>query len=176
MKRSNISLILMLLLVFGLAVNAQTGKNGYTNGDLLLASMPEYEEVLKQLQSQRQTLEQNVQNKQVEINDKLTAYQQQRSLMTAEAKAQKEQELTQLQQQYEQMVVKYDQELKQKEVQLLNPLLEKVNNAINQVAKAKSLHAVWKSDALLYADQVNYIDITKDVATILGIQFPEGGQ
>lgn len=176
MKRSSMSLILMFLFAFGLSVNAQAGKNGYTNGDLLLASMPEYENVLKELQTQRQTFEQNVQNKQVEINDKLTAYQQQRSLMTAEAKAQKEQELTQLQQQYEQMVVNYDQELKQKEINLLNPLLEKVNNAINQVAKDKGLHAVWKSDALLYADQINYVDITKDVATVLGIQFQGGAQ
>ena len=76
----------------------------------------------------------------------------------------------------QQFLANKEQELEQKEAELMNPLLERVQNAINEVAAEQKLDLVLNAQAggspvLLYADQG--MDITETVMDRLGIPKPE---
>ena len=59
------------------------------------------------------------------------------------------------------------------EEQLMQPLLKKVNDAVNEVAIEQGLDMVLRSPALLYVNTERIVDITEDVAKKLGIEVDE---
>ena len=58
----------------------------------------------------------------------------------------------------------------------MNPLIEKVGNAVNAVASEKGLDIVFKSPGLLYVNPTSVVDITADVARRLGIQVADSAE
>ena len=68
------------------------------------------------------------------------------------------------------------QQLAQMEADLMNPLIEKVGNAVNAVAAEKGLDIVFKSPGLLYVNPTSVVDITADVARRLGIQVADSAE
>lgn len=169
-----IGILSLLAAAFMLPPAAAQGlKVGYTDANLIIAQLPEYRTVMEQLQrmaeggqAEYQTL---VQNFQSELND----YQKKQALLSAEARQSREERLATQQGEIQQFLQTKEQELGQKEAELLGPLLDKVQDAINDVSKAKGLNLVLSaqsgtSPVILYADQE--MDITRDVMEKLGIQ------
>jgi len=66
-----------------------------------------------------------------------------------------------------------DQELGQRETELMQPLLEKVQNAIDDVAQREGLDLVLRSPLVLYVNQETIQDITMAVAVELGLDVSE---
>ena len=61
------------------------------------------------------------------------------------------------------------QQIQEKRETLLKPILDKVNQAINDVAKEKAFQYIFDTSTgvILYADES--VDISKDVKTKLGL-------
>lgn len=167
--------VVLVSLPIGNAAFAQL-KVGYTDAQLIVAQMSEYRTILQQLQSMAESGQMEYQGRINTYQEKLADYQKKQALLSESARATREQELTTMQGEIQQFLTNKEQELEQREVELMNPLLERVQNAINEVAAEQSLDIVLNAQAagspvLLYADQ--NMDITETVMARLGIELPD---
>ena len=167
------------LLLCGVSQNlyAQTMKIGFTDAELIVAQMPEYRTVMEQLQSMAESGQEEYNALLQNYQEKVADYQKKQALLSDQAKQNREQELVAMQGEIQQFTATKEQELGEKEVELLNPLLERVQTAIDEVASEQGLNLVLNTRAggspmILYADQS--MDVTEAVLSKLGIQRSTG--
>ena len=108
--------------------------------------------------------------------ERLADYQQKQALLSDQARQTREQELLDKQGEIQQFLANKEQELAAEEAKLMNPLLDRVQSAINEVASDRGLNMVVNAQAggspvLLYADED--MDITEAVMNKLGIEIPQ---
>ncbi|MEX0747090.1 MAG: OmpH family outer membrane protein [Rhodothermales bacterium] len=166
-------LLAMPFLVAGDA-NAQALKLGYTDHEIIIVNMPEYQEIQKQLQEDYQGSQQELQTLYQDYQQQVERYQKQQSLMSEDKRSEREQELLQLQQSIQKQAQEKDQSLAVREAELMKPVLEKVQLAIDSVSQAKGLDLVLRTQVgqqpvLLYVNPNTVTDITLDVARELGL-------
>jgi len=166
-------LFLPMLGVLTTDARAQGIKIGYTDPDAIIVNMKDYQAIRKQLQTEFETSQQALQSLAADFQDRVEKYQKQQPLLTPERRAEREQELAQLQSEIQNSAAQKDQELAEREGVLMKPLLDKVQDAIDEVAKAKLLDIVMRAPALLYVNDKTVIDITPDVARKLGLEVPD---
>lgn len=163
------------LFCIGFVAQAQDLKIGYTNVELIMDLMPEMEQIGADIQDYQSQLQTNIQTKAQDFQRKVQAYEQSAQTMTEEARNQKVQEL----QKQQQEVQKYEQDAQtsyQRKLQeLLEPVQEKVFNAINAVAAENNYTHVFSETAgnapvLLYTRDDD--KFTELVLTKLGIEIP----
>lgn len=169
--------LVALLMVGAVAQNAsaQQLKVGYTDHEIIIVNMPEYQTLQQRLQQEYQSGQQELQQLYQGYQEKLDRYQKQQALLSEETRQQREQELMQMQQDLQQQAQAKDQELGQREAELMKPLLERVQNAIDTVAEQQELDLVLRAQVgtqplLLYVNQDRIVDITMDVARNLGLE------
>jgi outer membrane protein len=161
------------IMLFGMgSASGQTIKIGYTDAQLIVSQMDDYHDVMSKLQGMADSSQTEYQNLVKSYQDKLADYQKKQALLSETAKSSREQELTTLQEKIQQFLSDKDQELQKHEQELMNPLLERVQNAINEVAAEKGLTLVFNAQAsgspvLLFAD--SSMDVTEFVMDKLGI-------
>lgn len=177
MRKSLFSVAAFLLLVSaGSLAQAQSLKIGYTDHEVIIANMPEYRQLRQQLQQEYEKGQAELQTQFKEYQDKLDKYQKQQALLSAERRQEREQELGKLQADLQQAAQQKEQGLAEREAELMGPILEKVQVAIDEVAQAKGLDLVLRSQAgpmqpiLLYRNEKTIVDITPDVARKLGLK------
>lgn len=174
---NRLSKIASLLLLAGVVAvgSAQAQKIGYTNQQAILSNMPEMQEVQQKLRKAAKQQQQEYQQEQQALQKKIQKYRQQQSLLDDSARAQRERELRRQQQQLQQSSQKRQQQLRQRERELMQPLLEDLQSAINLVADRQNIDLVMQSQALLYVDQNSdqVVDITMEVAQELGINLDQ---
>lgn len=142
-------LVALSLIVTILSVNAQNKplKIGYTNVDYLVNLMPEGKGVEADLKTYREQLEAQYQNKVKEFQEKYAAYEKGASTMADVVRADKEKELQNMQAQIEEFQKNAEMSIQKKQGQLLEPLLDKVQKAINAVAEEHGYSYIFNSDA-----------------------------
>lgn len=182
MHNKFLSVIALLLAVFVLpgTVNAQKLKVGYTDHEVLIAAMPDYTAIQGQLQQEFAGAQEALQSLAADFQAEVEKYQKQQSLLSAERRAAREQELAERQAELQQAAGRKDQELAQLEVTLMQPIFDRVQKAIDEVAKAKNLdlvirHRVGTQPVILYRNEETVVDITIEVATKLGINVDSEG-
>ena len=62
------------------------------------------------------------------------------------------------------------QELQQKQAELMNPIMEKAQKAVQDLAKAQGIVAVFDSGSALYFDESAVVDLTPAARKALGIK------
>jgi outer membrane protein len=162
------------LLVLALAwagTDAVAQKIGYTNQEAILANMPEMDSVRARMQQIAQQQRQEFQQEQQELQQQMQKYQQQQALLSDQRRQQREQELRQMQMELQRSAQERDSLLAQRRSEMMEPLLEELQAAIDQVSQERGLDVVMRTQALLYVNREssNVVDITEDVATRLGI-------
>lgn len=157
-------------LLAGSAAVAQTQPTiGYTNQGLILANMPEMEQVQQTLEQEAQTMRQEMQTEQQELQDMIAKYQEQQALLSDERRAERQQQLQQQQQQLQQSMQQRQQQLAEREAELMQPLLDELQTALNEVAEEQNLDVIMRTQALLYVNEQSVVDVTPEVADRLGI-------
>ena len=146
---------------------------GYTDPDRLLQAMPEYRQIYQTLQEESVVDQQAYQDMVQEFQTKLDRYQKQQALLSEERRAEREQELRTLQADIASAEQTVQQKLALREQELLSPLVERMQTAIDTVAEQKGLDLVVRSQTLLFAND-KVIDITLDVAQALGLDVTGG--
>ncbi len=146
---------LAALLVFGIAQAASAQKFGYVNSALILSEMPD----LKQAEASLEALQQQLQKKGQAMVEKLQAdyaVVQQKMERGELSPKQQETEAARLKT-AEEEVGKFEQEmmkqLQAKRDELLQPIYDKVNKAIMDVAKENGFQFIFDQGVLLYADE-----------------------
>ena len=150
---------------------------GYVDPQAILNKMPEMKAVQQRLQNFADRKRQELQDKQANFQEQITAYQQKSAVISEEAKKKEEERLGQLQAELQQYQTQLQQEIQQKQQELVGPLLQQIEQAINQVAEERGLTYVLNTTTsngdviILYAspDAREQYDITDPVMQELGI-------
>lgn len=166
-------LVVALLLGPIQQANAQTLRIGYTEAEGFIQYLPETQQVQQTLQREAQQTQAQLEAQLATLQEKFDRYQQQQALLSEETRMQREAEITQLQQELQQADARSQQQLAAREAELLEPILNRVQQAIDDVAREKGLDIVLRAPMLLYVDESKIVNISLDVARKLGIEVPE---
>lgn len=173
----------LALLAVGTAATAPTAfaqsRIGYTDYEVLLANLPSMDSVQATLQREAQAAEGSLQPQAQEFQSKVEEYQRRQQLLSADARRTREQELAGLQQSLEQAQQAAQQRLAVRRAELMRPIYEALQNAIDTEAKARNLDVVLPTQVggqpvLLYVNRDRVVDITREVARRLGLNVADG--
>ena len=163
---------LTLLAVAMLGINTVSAqKFARINLQELVMAMPKAAEAEANLNALQKDWIEQLEQIQVEINNKYADYQKNQATMTAANKQVREKELVDLQQRLQEVQQLAQQDLQKKEQELMEPIQKEAQDAINKVAKANNYIAVFNTavPSLIYVDESQLTDITPLVKKELGI-------
>ncbi|PSL05786.1 OmpH family outer membrane protein [Cecembia rubra] len=176
MMKVKVILSAIAIICVGFVAQAQSDiKIGYTNVELLMDLMPEMEQIGADIQDYQTQLQTNMQTKAQDFERRVQSYQQAAPTMTEDARAQREQELRRLQQELQKAEQDAQVAYQRKLQELLEPVQQKVFNAINSVAAEHNYTHIFSESAgnspiLLYTRDDD--KFTELVLAKLGIQLP----
>lgn len=179
-KKATILGFISFILIFSLQTNhayAQDMKIGFVEPRAILERMPEMRAVEQRLQNfverKRTELSERERDFQVQVEN----YQQRIGVISDAAREQEEERLGQMQFELQQAQNQVRQEIQQRQAELMEPLLQQIQNAINEVAQQKGIDYVLNTTTstndviILYVKEElrSEYDITDDVMVNLGI-------
>ena len=135
MKKAIKIVLIIALLIGSVSLKAQELKFGHVNSRELLTSMPESDSAQARIQKLASDYELQMEEMQVELNNKYDNYLQNRDTYTELIRQTKEADIQEMQQRianFEQMA---QQDLQAQQNEMMRPILEKANNAIREVAE-----------------------------------------
>ena len=156
------TLAIAIVLFIGTQVSAQT-KVAHIDLQVLMTSMPEMKTAQDQMKKIQETYDKDYKNMVTEYQTKLQKYEQEAPTAgdaLNDTRSKEMQDMGSRIQQFEQTAKK---ELGQKELDLIKPIMEKAQTAIQQVAKAKGVNYVLDAttgSGVLFAEG---IDLLADV-------------
>ncbi|RZS93191.1 OmpH family outer membrane protein [Aquimarina brevivitae] len=161
-------IVFLLTLVISFSAQAQT-KTGTIDSEFILSQMPELAKVQEDLKAYNKKLELELKEKLDTYQVKVKAYQEKEATFTDPMKKTKQDEIIKLENEITKFRQNGAQLVQIEENRLLQPLYQKIGKALEEVAKAEKYTQVFTitSSGLAYIDP-NY-DLTKKVATKLGI-------
>ena len=163
---------LLILIIAALGVSTVSAqKFARVNLQDVVIAMPEFEEAQKNLEAFGKDLQEQMEQIQVEFNNKLADFQKNQANMAASIKQMKQQELEQLQQRFGEFQQIAQQDFQKKEAELIEPVQNKAQEAVNKIAKANGYIAVFNTSipSLAYFDEAQLVDIAPLVKKELGI-------
>ena len=153
------------LFLFGVSVQAQSLKVGFTRIDYIVSQTPEAKEVTNQLSVQQTQAENELKRMQKEFQDKYAAYQSGGAQMSDVIRKDRETELQGLQTRIQGFSRSAEESLQTKYSQLMKPILTKVQQAIDAVAAENGYNYILSANAngpsqILYAaEELNVTDL-----------------
>ena len=174
MKKRASFLLLIICVVLGVSTAKAQGnqKFAYVDTEYILLNIPEYGDAQEEINQMSVGWQKELKNMRDKLDQMKRDYQTESVLLSDDMKnkkeaaiAAKEQELAALQMQY----FGPEGELFTKRIELIQPIQEKIYNAINQVAQVKNYSFVFDKSAgttLLYCNEK--LDISDDVLDEIG--------
>lgn len=157
--------------------NAQDMKVGFVEPRAVLDRMPEMRAVAQRLQNFAERKERELIEKQQELQSEFEIFEQRAGVISDEARQAEEQRLTLMDQEFREMQAAAEREMEEQRQSLMAPLLQQIQESINNVAESRGLDYVLNTTTstgdviILYvSDQVqSEYDITDAVMQDLGI-------
>ncbi len=160
-----------LLLMLGLALGAQNlraqAKVGYFNIQKVLPQLPDYKTAQQNMDTYAKQVEEELKSKQTEFETKYKDYQEKGESLTPALRASRERELANLERQFNEFQQNIQADLQNREAELLAPLYQRVEEALNKVAKAEAYEYVLKTEFCVAYDQSK--DVSNKVLKELGV-------
>ena len=170
-------LLITLLLVSGLTLQAQSQKIGYVDSQKILSTFPPALDAQKKLEAESNKWGQELQKMQEDLKTLQNQLDQQSLLLSEAKKKEKAQQLQDLAikiQQYQNEKWGNNGEFFRRRSELLQPVLDQINNAINKVGDEEGYDFIFDSVAgnILFAK--NKYDLTDKVLQELEKASPAG--
>lgn len=166
MKKIIISALLLIGIV---SVAGAQPKFGHIASQELVALMSEMDSARISLQAYQTDLEETLRGMEDEYNNKYTEYQRKAQTWTPAIRESKEKDIQDLVQRIQQFQQTAQQEMQEMQQRLYAPVFEKAQKAIEKVAKEKGLIYVFDTNAVLYRDDTQSIDLMPAAKAALGI-------
>lgn len=170
-KVTKVLVLLVLALGIGYGANAQGQKIAYVETSAVAENMPEAAKMQQDLQAYANDLQAELQAMVTEYQNKVKEFRANESAgMPNIVRQTKENEINDLGQRIQDFQANGENALEEKRMELMKPLLEKIQNAINAVGKEKGLtYVLDKSLGIVVYIGADAIDITADVKKKLGM-------
>ena len=167
---------LFKVLFLGVALFVMSGvaqaqvKIAHVNSAEILDAMPDKAKAEKNLEKYYGELQSQLETMAKEYQTKMQDYEANQATMSNLVKQSKEKEIVDLQTRIQQFQINAESEFEAKRAELLKPMLDKIQNAINVVGKEKGYTYILDlaTGAAGYVGD-NAVDCTKDVKAKLGI-------
>ena len=173
MKTRKSILLLAVMFFLGIAVNAQQNQRiAYVDSDYILENIPEYADAQEEINQLSKKWEKEITALFQAAQELDREYQAESVLLSEDLKQKKKEAITAKRQEAENLRMQYygpEGELFAKRAELIQPIQEKVYNAINQVALTKNYAFVFDKAAgtsMLYCNEKN--DISDEILDEIG--------
>lgn len=170
--RKLVKLLFAVVLTMGVSygVDAQSLKIGHVDSASIMEIMPERTKAEQDLQTYATELQKEVEAMYVEYQSKAQDYQANEATMSNLIRQSKQKEIADLETRITEFQNSAQYAMQNKEVELLTPIIEKVQNAVNAVGQEKGFtYILDKSAGAVVYIGVDAIDITADVKAKLGL-------
>ncbi|OFX40432.1 MAG: hypothetical protein A2X05_06795 [Bacteroidetes bacterium GWE2_41_25] len=154
---------MIVILTVGQSLRAQNFKLGHINSDELIQAMPEFDSGQVKLEKFRKELINYLELMSVELNNKSDAYSKESKNLNEVVRQVKEQELMDMNRRIQEFQATAQTQLQEKQVELFQPIYEKVEKAIKDVGKENDYLYIFNSSqggSLIYFDIAKSTDIT----------------
>ena len=156
MKNTIAVVVVLLLITLPGAVFSQAQKIGFVNSAKIFDDLPEARDIIKRIQGLQKPVQDSLALIQKDIETRISDYQKKESMLNDQAKRAAAQEIQDLQVKGREYQQRKTEELTRQQDVLLAPLKEKIQKAIERVAKAENYKFVFdrteQVQILLYAD------------------------
>ena len=173
MKTRKSILLLAVVFLLGINVNAQQNQRiAYVDSDYILENIPEYADAQEEINQLSKQWEKEITALYQEAQEMDREYKAESVLMSEDQKRKKKEAIAAKRQEAENLRMQYygpEGELYSKRAELIQPIQEKVYNAINQVALTKNYAFVFDKAAgttMLYCNDKN--DISDEILDEIG--------
>lgn len=168
----NITKVIVIIAAFLFSANTYAQvKIGHINSQEILANHPDTKKAEAALKTYVEQLQKEAKTLQDEFNAKFKEYQAKMNDMTKLTRQTKEEELQSLKQRLDSFQQRAGQETKAKEVELVNPIIEKIKKAINEVGKEKGFtYIIDNAMGTLIYQGSNAVDVAPMVKAKLGMK------
>ena len=153
-----------------LTLTASAQKLGRVNFTELYQLAPEADAAREQINAMQTEGQETFSTIVEEYQSKANQYQQKSASWTAAIKEAKEKELMDIQNRIQEFQQTFSQEMQQKQAELMNPIMEKAQKAVQDLAKAQGIVAVFDTATALYFDESAVVDLTPAARKALGIK------
>ena len=168
---------LFRVLFLGVALFVMSGmaqaqvKIAHVNTAEVLDAMPDKAKAEKDLEKYYGELQNQLQTMAQEYENKMQDYQANQATMSNLVRQSKEKEIIDIQNRIQQFQANAEGDFETKRAELLKPILDKIQNAINAVGKEKGYTYILDlaTGAAVYVG-TDAVDCTKDVKTKLGLK------
>ncbi|MCC9136403.1 OmpH family outer membrane protein [Pontibacter silvestris] len=168
---NKIKALVVAFLLISFASFAQSSdqplKFGYTNVEYILLQLPESKQIESELKTHSTQLENQLKTKYAEYEGKMQAYEKGAATMDKTIREDKEKELMNLNNSIQEFQRNAQASLQSKEKSLVDPVIEKIDKAIKEVAKENGYTYVISNQALLAGPEDG--DISPLVLKKLGV-------
>jgi len=159
----------ILLMGTTASIQAQTLKFGHIDLQALIQVMPESKTAQTEMTNFQGDIEEIFGGMQTELQQKYTEFEQLGEAASEVKRNAKITEIQDLQQRIENYRNTAQQQIQQKQAEVLQPIYEKAQNAVEEVAKEQGLIYVFDVNAVLYKSNQS-VDLLPLVKTKLGIE------
>lgn len=165
-------LLIAAMAMVSLAATAQNFKFAYVDMNELIMLMPEMDAARQQMETAELEAQETYAAMVEEYQTKAQQYQQKAETWTPTIRESKAAELQQIEMRIQEFNQAISQELQQTQQMLQMPIVEKAQNAVNELAKAAGVAFVVDRASLLYVDETQGVNLTPEARVKLGV--PEG--
>ena len=166
--------LLIVVLFTSFQINAQS-KVGTIDVEYILSKMPQLEQVRSTLKVYSDDLENQAKTKIATYQTLMDAYKQNESSYTEVVKKEKQNEIIALEQDIKKFQQNSAQLVQIKQNELVQPLYQKIGNALNTVSIDEKFTQVFTiNNNIVYLDP--NLDLTLKVMTKLGLPLPKEGK
>ena len=166
------ALSFVMLIIFAIPSSVVAQKYAYVDTQYILDNIPEYQDAQDELDETSSQWQKEVEAKYKEVEDMYKQYQAEAVLLPADIKKQKEEAIIKKEKEVKVLQKKYfspEGELFKKRQELVQPIQEKVYNAIESIAQTRNYGFVFDRSGgmtLLYGDPK--FDISDEVLDEVG--------
>ena len=161
--------LLLMLLPFAGAVNAQEVKIAFVNTQEVFMALPEVADMQKKLEDLNAKYKKELATMQGEYQKKYSDFIAQQDSLTENIKVRRMQEVQDMQQRMDNFVQVAQQDVAKQQQDLLTPIQQKIQDAIKAVGAEKGYTYIIDPQVLLYQGS-NAIDATQFVKAKLGLK------
>lgn len=164
-SKSLLILIASVIVIMSMTLRetAPTARIGYASSGFIMKQLPETKVVVEELDTLQKQFSEQFNEKIMAYQEKLQAFKKNEQSMNELVKADKEEELKSMQASIAKFQQQAEQALKQKEQELMKPVYEKVQSAIDKTAKEYGYTHILNIDSkdvplMLYAEKGTRVD------------------
>ena len=164
--------LIAAMAVASVAASAQDFKFGYVDFTELVQLMPEADSARVKTEAASLEAQETYQSMVEEYQTKGQQFQQKQATWTPAIRESKAAELQQIEMRIQEFNQAISQELQQTQQMLQMPIIEKAQNVVNELAKAKGVAFVVDKAGFLFINEAQAVNLTPEARVKLGI--PEG--